>query len=218
MTNTTHDLEPHMTTTHTPTPARSDLVTGASRTPAPPARPFVRHGLGLSAGALLWALSFVLFGPNPTDPTALVLFGLMSGSFQLGLLALLRVLWRTQALGEGRIARAVLRTEAVFVSLAICSTFVDAIGVSDLSQPGWIVLDAFWPFSMLGMFFIGIRIAVAGRWKGLTRFWPLVAESWAVVVIPTMGSLGEDVAKYVAALHLMVGYAVLGVLVSRKES
>jgi hypothetical protein len=217
MPNTTATQENTMTTTHTPTPARSDLGTGARRTAGSATRPFKRHGLALSGGALLWAVSLLLHGPNPTDPTALVVFGLTSGSFQLGLLALLRVLWRTQALGEGRIARTVLRVETVFVSLAICSTFVDAIGVSDLSQPGWILLDAFWPFSMLGMFFIGIRIAVAGRWRGPTRFWPLVAESWAVVVIPTMGIFGEDVAKYVAGLHLLVGYVVLGVLVSRKE-
>jgi hypothetical protein len=217
MPNTTANQENDMTTTHSPTPARSDLDTVVRRTEEPTARPFRWHGLALSGGALLWAVSFLLFGPNPTDPTGLAFFGLMSGSFQLGLLALLRVLWRTQALGEGRIARAVLRVETVFVALAICSTFVDAIGVSDLSRPGWLLLDAFWPFSMLGMFLIGIRIAVAGRWKGLTRFWPLVAESWAFVVIPTMGIFGEDVAKYVAALHLVVGYTVLGLLVSRKE-
>ena len=102
------------------------------------------------------------------------------------------------------------------VSLAMASTFVDTIQLSDLSQPGWLLLDAFWPFSMMGMFFIGIRIAVAGRWKGATRFWPLVAESWAVCVIPTMGMFGESVASVVAAAHLLVGYTVLGVLVSRK--
>ena len=62
------------------------------------------------------------------------------------------MLWRTQAFGTGRLARFFIRLEAVLVSLAICSTFVDAIGVSDLSQPGWLALDAFWPFSMLGMF------------------------------------------------------------------
>ena len=60
---------------------------------------------------------------------------------------------------------------------------------------------------------IGIRIAVAGRWKGVTRFWPLVAESWAVVVIPTMGIVGGSVANSVAGLHLVVGFALLGGLV-----
>ena len=64
------------------------------------------------------------------------------GAFALfGLLFLLRTLWRTNALGEGRIARGVLRVEAFLVSMAIASTFVDAIQVSDLSQPGCAVLD-----------------------------------------------------------------------------
>jgi hypothetical protein len=99
----------------------------------------------------------------------------------------------------------------------MASTFADAIQVSDLSQPGWAALDAFWPFSMLGMFFIGIRIAVAGRWTGLSRIWPVVAESWAVVTIPTLGIFGYDAATVVSCLHLLAGYTVLGVLVSRKE-
>jgi hypothetical protein len=147
----------------------------------------------------------------------LILFGVASGAFQVGLLFLLRVLWRSRALGEGRIARTVLRIESGMVALAICSTFVDSIAVSDLSQPGWLLLDAFWPLSMMGMFGIGIRIAVAGRWKGLTRYWPLLAESWAVVVIPTMKIFGEDAGRFMAGGHLLVGYTVLSLLVSRKE-
>ena len=37
------------------------------------------------------------------------------------------------------------------------------------------------------------------------------------MTIPAMGIFGEEVGKYVGALHLLVGYAVLGVLVSRKR-
>ena len=96
------------------------------------------------------------------------------------------------------------------------STSGDGLGVTDFDQIGWIVLDAFWPLSMLGMFLIGIRIAIAGRWTGVSRFWPMVAESWAVVTIPALGIFGEAVGLAVGCLHLLVGYAVLGVLVSRK--
>ena len=127
------------------------------------------------------------------------------------------MLWRTQALGEGRLARFFIRFECVLLSLALTSTFVDAIQVSDLSQPGWAALDAFWPFSMIGMFFIGIRIAIAGRWTGASRYWPMVAESWAVVVIPTLGLFGFGAATVVSCVHLLIGYTVLGALVSRKE-
>jgi hypothetical protein len=143
---------------------------------------------------------------------------LTAGVFQVGLLALLRVFWLSQALGTGRVARGALRLVSVLVLLAMCSTTADAAQVSDLSQPGWLALDLTWPLSMLGMMFLGIRIAVAGRWTGLRRAWPLVAESWAPVVIPVMVVFGRDVAQWVAPLHLLVGYAVLGVLVARKPA
>ena len=203
-----------MTVSHSPAPARSDLV--APPTGASTARPYLLHGRVLSLGALSWALAIAAFGANPHEALPLALFGLGSGFFQVGLLFLLRVLWRTRAIGEGRVARTVLRVEAVFVALAICSTFVDAIAVSDLSQPGWLALDAFWPLSMLGMFLIGVRIAIAGRWTGTYRFWPMVAESWAVVTVPSNAVFGPTVGAVVGALHLLVGYTVLGLLVSRK--
>jgi hypothetical protein len=205
-----------VTISHSPAPARSDVAT-ATPGAASPSRPFLLHGRVLTVGALAWSASILAVGNDPHGRVGLAVFGVGSGLFQVGLLFLLRTLWRTQALGSGRLARGVLRAEAVAVSLAIASTFVDAIGVSDLSQPGWIALDAFWPLSMLGMFLIGIRIAVAGRWKGVSRFWPMVAESWAVVTIPAMGIFGETAGRYVGALHLLVGYAVLGVIVSRKQ-
>jgi hypothetical protein len=220
-----------MTLSSNPAPARSELTADhpAAVRADPPAghpaggaasarrHPFVVHGALLSAGALAWSASIVALGVDPVgNPNELLLFGLGSGLFQLGLLALLRVLWRTRALGEGRIARAALIVESVLVTFAIGSTLADAFAVSDLNQPVWAALDAFWPLSMLGMVFIGIRVAVAGRWTGVTRFWPLVAESWAAVVLPINGIFGGAVSQNVAAAHLIVGYAVLGVLVARK--
>ena len=205
-----------MTISHSPAPARSDVAAATPGTTTSPTRPFLLHGRVLSAGALAWSASILTVGQDPHGTTGLVVFGLGSGLFQVGLLFLLRVLWRTRALGDGRIARGVLRFEAFAVAMAMASTFVDAVGVSDLSQPAWLALDLFWPLSMLGMFLIGIRIAVAGRWKGAARFWPVVAESWAVVTIPAMGIFGEEAGKYVGALHLLVGYTVLGAIVSRK--
>ena len=205
-----------MTISHSPAPARSDVAAATPGTTTSPTRPFLLHGRVLSAGALAWSASILTVGQDPHGTVGLAVFGVGSGLFQVGLLFLLRVLWRTRALGDGRIARGVLRFEAFAVAMAMASTFVDAIGISDLSQPAWLALDLFWPLSMLGMFLIGIRIAVAGRWTGLSRFWPMVAESWAVVTIPAMGIFGEEAGKYVGALHLLVGYTVLGAIVSRK--
>ena len=209
-----------MTVSQTPAPARSDLAHPLPRIDqqSSTTRPYLKHGLLLSGGALAWAVGMALFGLDPQTQLGEAGYSATSGLFQLGLLALLRVLWRTDALGTGKIAKAVIMVETVLVTLAIGSTLADGIGVSDLSQPGWALLDAFWPFSMLGMFVIGIRIAVAGRWHGVRRFWPMVAESWAVVVIPTLMIAGPAVAAVVAPLHLLVGYVVLGLLVATKRA
>jgi hypothetical protein len=207
-----------VTIQHSPAPARSDVAAHDAGVEAGATdRPFLLHGRVLTAGALAWAATMAFVGIDPQTRSGELAFSLSSGLFQVGLLFLLRTLWRTQALGTGRLARAVLRVEAVAVVLAIGSTTGDGLGLTDMDKVGWMVLDAFWPLSMLGMFLIGIRIAVAGRWKGVTRFWPMVAESWAVVVIPTLGIFGDTAAHWVACLHLVVGYAVLGVLVGRKR-
>ena len=66
---------------------------------------------------------------------------------------------------------------------------------------------------MIGMFLIGIRIAIAGRWTGMARFWPLGAESSAPVNIPIAQAL-PALSPYVAAGHLLVGYAALGVVLA----
>jgi hypothetical protein len=70
--------------------------------------------------------------------------------------------------------------------------------------------------SMLGMFVIGVKIAVTGRWRGAARFWPLVAESRAVVSIPAMGISGSDVGDLVGAGHLLVGYVTLGLVIAAR--
>lgn len=205
-----------MSVHHTPAPARSDVPRRAAGSPAP-THPFLKRGTMLTVGALAWAVATLFFGTDPQESTEVAIYAVAGGLFQVGLLCLLSVLWATQALGTGRLARFFLRVEAVLVTLAIGSTTADGIGVSDFDKVGWVLLDATWPLSMLGMFLIGIRIAIAGRWTGVSRWWPLVAESWAFVVIPTFNIFGSTVAGYVSAAHLCIGYGVLGQIVARKQ-
>ena len=205
-----------MTIQHTPSPARSDHAPAAVCSAGVDEQPFRRHGLALTVGATAWAVGLAVFGVNGSGLGQAVEHG-AGGLFQVGLLCLLRVLWRTRALGEGRLARAVLRVEAAVVVLAMGSTIGAAARIDDLDQLGWILLDVCWPLSMMGMFLIGIRIAVAGRWSGASRWWPMVAESWAVVTIPTMAVLGQEAVRYVGSTHLLLGYGVLGLIVSRKR-
>ena len=206
-----------MSVQHTPAPARSDVRRPASVGASTPARPFFKRGMLLTVGAVAWGLDSLIFGTDPSGRLEEALSSITSGTFQLGIMGLLTVLFATQALGEGRLARFFLRLEGVLLVGAMASTFVDGIGVSDLDQTGWLILDMFWPLSMLGMFLIGVRVAIAGRWTGKDRYWPLIAESWGPIVVPTFGIFGSSVAGVVSFVHLCVGYGVLGQIVARKQ-
>jgi len=201
----------------TPAPARSDVPRRTPSGTTAPTRPFYKRGMLLTVGAVAWGLDSLIFGSDPSGSFEEAASSLTSGTFQLGLLGLLTVLYATKALGDGRLARFFIRFEAVLLFFAIGSTVVDGIGVSDLDQAGWLMLDMCWPLSMLGMFAIGVRIAIAGRWHGKSRFWPLIAESWGPIVVPTFGLFGSTVAGVVSFVHLCIGYGVLGQIVARKE-
>jgi hypothetical protein len=209
-------------------PARTDLdahpapgakVTGtASARPAVTAREVRRLSLPLVLGALSWSVSSFALGFNPSSSIGITVQDLTGFAFQVGVMCLVVLQLRTAATGLGRGARIMLRVEQVLLSLAMLWSLLHGL-VPSIRDAGWlVVLDVFWPLSMLGMFGIGIRIAIAGRWSGASRFWPMVAESWAVVTIPAMLVGGELAGQLVGAGHLLVGYTVLGVLVSRKQA
>ena len=123
---------------------------------------------------------------------------------------------RTAATGTGRLARAFLHAEHVLLGLAIVSTVAWILVQGEGREAVWFhALDVFWPLSMLGMAAIGVRIAIAGRWKGKARVWPVVAESWAPIVVPVSAAV-PALAPYVGAGHLMIGYVVLGVILARR--
>ena len=212
-----------MSVTQTPAPARSDLATAppvetTAADGTPRTHPYRVHGALLTTGALAWSAAIAVLGLNNESLVNQYVHNATAFLFQVGVLALVRVLWLTRAIGAGRLARTLLRIETGFLALAMASTTSDFLGLTDLENPASLMLDMFWPISMLGMFLIGIRIAVAGRWTGVSRFWPMVAESWAVVTVPAMALLGEGTARWVGALHLVVGYAVLGRIVARKQA
>jgi hypothetical protein len=208
-----------MSVTQSPAPARSDLTSTTAARPAQATttHPFRRHGTMLTVGALAWGSMIAVYGLDQLEQTG-ARIGHNSSAllFQLGVLSLVRVLWRTRALGTGRLSRVVLRVETGALALAMLSTLSVLVGLTKLDNPASLALDFFWPISMLGMFLIGIRIAVAGRWKGVSRFYPIVAESWAVVTVPSLALFGPGVARWVAVAHLVAGYAVLGQVVARK--
>jgi len=176
-------------------------------------------GTALCGGTLVWAASLATLGANPDTAIGISLGESASLFFQLGLFALLRVQLRTRATGTSRVALAFLWVQHVLLALASLWTVLH--GVASAASLSWrhatwlSVLDIFWPLSMLGMALLGIPLALAGRWRGAARFWPLVAQSWAVVVVPTFLFVGPGkVADLLGAAHLVVGYAGLGLLLA----
>lgn len=200
--------------TNTPARARTDVP------PAPPSGPAIsrtavrRLGLTLSAGALAWSASIFVFGTQAQGVGGRVgdLTGLL---FQFGVFALLAVQIRTRATGTSAVARIMLKVELVLLALASAWSLLHGI-LPQAAQEGPVmqVLDLFWPLSMFGMMIIGIKVAVAGRWRGALRWWPLIAESWFIVTVPTFILFGESLSNVIGGLHLIVGYATLGALLA----
>ena len=194
-------------------PAPSATAAGpASARPAVTAREVRRLSLPLVLGALSWSVSSFALGFNPQSSIGISVQDLTGFAFQVGVMCLVVLQLRTAATGLGRGARVMLRVEQVLLSLAMLWSLLHGL-VPSIRDAGWLVaLDVFWPLSMLGMFVIAIKIAVAGRWRGLARWWPLVAESWAVVSVPAMVIGGPSIGQPVGATHLIVGYVALGLV------
>jgi hypothetical protein len=175
-----------------------------------------RRGMALTAGTLIWASTIFALGTVGGGWEGRV--GDLGGmAFQLGVFALLTVMLKTRATGRTRAARAMLKVEFVLLGVATVWSLLHAVVPASMQDAPWLMaMDLFWPLSMVGMFVIGVKVALAGRWRGVLRWWPLVAESWAFITIPAMGLLGETGGTIVGGTHLIVGYATLGVLLARR--
>jgi hypothetical protein len=205
-----------MSLSTTPAPARTDLAPALDASPTASTQLVRRAGIALAAGAGSWAVANAALGTTPPAGTwQAVVVNLAAVAFQVGLMFLVAAQMRTGAIGTGRLARILLHVEHVLLGLATVSSLTWALTPGLYGTPIFNILDVFWPLSMLGMAAIGVRLAIAGRWTGVARFWPVVAESWGPIVVPT-ALLLPAVAQYVGAAHLLIGYVVLGVILARR--
>ena len=171
-------------------------------------------GVVLAVGATAWSVSSFVWGFAPSTELGIKMNYLTGFAFQVGIMALLHVQLFTRATGVKAISRRLLKLERVLLAGAMVWSLADALLPSQRGSVWLGVLDVFWPLSMLGMFFIGIKVAVAGRWRGGARVWSLVAETWAPICVPLIGILGHARGDIVGALHLLVGYTVLGLILA----
>ncbi|GAA4970591.1 hypothetical protein WHI96_15055 [Pseudonocardia tropica] len=197
--------EPAISPTATIHPGATVPRRGPSLTPV---------GYGLSAGAVAFACGLVGSLVLDVGPMYSHVGGLL---FQAGLWGLLSALFATRATGDGRFGRGLLWTVAALLAAATLSSVLAITTPVAVHGSTWfLLLDACWPLSMVGMAVTGVTIAVVGRYRGLLRYWPMLAESWALVTVPTVGLAGPVVGGTVGAVHVLLGYGVLGLLLAHR--
>lgn len=203
------------TITNGPALARTDSTSGLPVIPGPASRSARRIGIGLTAGATVWAGTMFTVGLQADGLGARI--GDLGGlAFQLGLFGLLTVMLRTRATGTSRASVVMLKVQYLVLGLASAWSLLHAVLPAPIQDAPWMqVLDIAWPLSMLGMLIIAITVATAGRWTGLLRWWPMVAESWFIAVTAGAMILGDTGANWIGGTHLLLGYATLGLLIAR---
>jgi hypothetical protein len=197
--------------TTTPAKARTDVAPTLRTRTGSAERTIQRLGLGLTAGTLAWAASIFAF-TTVNDGVPERIGDLTGLAFQLGVFCLLAIQFKTRATGASTL---LLKVEAIILGIASVWSLLHGVLPSPHQDAVWLVpMDICWPLSMLGMAVISVKIAFAGRWRGVLRWWPLIAESWAVVTVPSMILFGDQASRWVGGTHLLIGYATLGVLLA----
>jgi len=173
------------------------------------------RGLGAltALGGVLWGIAWIV-SPSRDDMNSQVEIW-ASGVFQLGLFALLALMWVTAATGTGRVARSILATEVVALVLAIAWTVPYLFDANRPTSGILVVLDAFWPLSMAGFIVVAAMVARAGRWPAPLRYLPLVA-SLLIPVDIAVAWAPVAVRDAVLGVYLAVAYGATGLAVIRQ--
>ena len=171
-------------------------------------------GVAVLIGGATWCVTLLIAGvPENGMNNAIEIWG--SGVFQIGLVALLATMRSTGATGSSRFGRGVLNAEIIAVGLAIAWTIPYLFDANRPNDAILLVLDAFWPLSMLGLVVVGVQVVRAGRWPSPARYLPLAASLLIPLDIVAMTVLDESGALVVRALYLGVAYALAGLAIMR---
>lgn len=167
-------------------------------------------------GAIAWSYGWLQAGVMPEGVNDQVEIW-MSGLFQLGLVALLAVMRATDATGTTRLGRFVLNAELVALALAMAWTVPFLFDANRPNTGILVVLDAFWPLSMVGLIVVGIVVAKVGRWPSPGRYLPVAASLLIPVDIALIAvGLGLEAQNIARSAYLALAYAALGVAIVRQ--
>jgi hypothetical protein len=171
-------------------------------------------GALVTVGGVVWGLAWILTPSEQGDNSQVEIWA--SGVFQLGLLALLAVMWVSRATSANRTARGLLAAEVVAVLLALAWTVPYLFDANRPTTGVLVVLDAFWPLSMAGLIVVGIMVAAAGQWPSPLRYLPLVAA----LLIPldiAVSWAPDEVRNVVMGVYLAISYGLLGIGIVRES-
>jgi hypothetical protein len=169
-------------------------------------------GIATAVGGITWGAAWQFSPSSPEQNSQVEIWA--SGVYQLGLLALLAVLWATSATGTGRWGRTALAAEGAAVVLAIGWTVPHLFDANRGDTGLLAVLDVFWPLSLVGLIVVGVLVLRARRWPAPIRYLPLLAGLYIPVELAI--SWAPDTARVATtALYLALAYGLLGATIMR---
>ncbi len=164
-------------------------------------------------GGVVWGIAWIV-SPSQSGANSQVEIW-ASGVFQVGLFALLAVMWVTAATGTGRVARSILAAEIVALVLAVAWTVPYLFDANREPTDLLVVLDVFWPLSMAGFIVVGIMVARAKRWPAPLRYLPLAAS--LLIPVDIAVAWAPDAVRYaVMGAYLAVAYGLTGLALIRQ--
>ncbi|CAN5596258.1 hypothetical protein BH23CHL2_BH23CHL2_11910 [soil metagenome] len=175
-------------------------------------------GVIIALGAVIWSLGWLRAGVRPIGPDGNPINDQVEiwagGVFQIGLVALLFIMLATRATGANRLGRWVLNAEIVALALAIAWTIPFLFDANRPHNVILLVLDAFWPLSILGLIAVGVLVIRARRWPVPVRYLPLAASLIIPVDIFLMVTGVDEWTQIVLrSAYLAVTYTLLGVAI-----
>jgi hypothetical protein len=169
-------------------------------------------GVAVALGGIVWGAAWLLSPSQPDRNSHVEIWA--SGVFQLGLFALLAVMWATAATGIGRWARTALVAEGVAVALAFAWTVPYLFDANRPDNGLLLVLDPFWPLSMVGLIVIGVLVVRARRWPAPLRYLPLAA-SLLIPIDIAVAWAPNALRPAITGVYMALAYGVLGLGIAR---